>query len=169
MTGAVLVRVTLTIAALLAGSAAAGAPKHVRAKPVSESFRTVFTAPSLAGLAPQPASPDAIIAADPFEVANATALNVKVSHAFTRDAARERVAELLRYWDVRFGVKSEWHGFRVFLTGKVVGIAIRALFEVEDGDVVAMAEDPGTLLSGTARRYVEAKLRKYLSANYQEP
>ena len=98
-----------------------------------------------------------------------TALNLKVAHAFSRDAARERVAQLLRYWDKRFGLKSEWHGFRVFLTGKVLGIAIRALFEIDDANVVAMAEDPGTVFSGPARRYVDAKLRKYLNPNYQEP
>ena len=164
-----LARVPLTIAALLATSATAAAPKQLHAKPMVESVRSVFNAPSLASEAPQPIGPEATAAAEPFAVADATSLNVTVTHAFTRDAARERVSELLQYWDRRFGVKSEWHGFRVFLTGKVLGIAIRALFEVEDGDVVAMAEDPGTLLSGAARRYVEAKLRKYLSANYQEP
>ena len=159
-------RVTLLIAALLATSAGAAAPHRVRA---TCSVREVFSAPSLAGLAPQPAAPDATVGVDPFEVVRETALNLKVAHAFTRDAARERVAQLLRYWDERFGVKSEWHGFRVFLTGKVLGVAIRALFEVDDASVVAMAEDPGTVFSGAARRYVDAKLRKYLNANYQEP
>jgi hypothetical protein len=55
------------------------------------------------------------------------------------------------------------------LTGTILGIGIKALFEIEEGAVVAMAEDPGTILSGTARRYVDNKLRKYLSPTYQEP
>lgn len=162
-------RVTLSIAVLLAMTAEAAAPPKGHAKAIAGSVREVFSAPSLAGLAPQPEAPEATVGADPFEVVHETALNLKVAHAFTRDAARERVAQLLRYWDERFGLKSEWHGFRVFLTGKVLGIAIRALFEIDDANVVAMAEDPGTVFSGPARRYVDAKLRKYLNPNYREP
>lgn len=116
-----------------------------------------------------PAEPQTTTVTEPFSVAPETSLNVKVSHAFTKDLARERVSQLLAYWGRRFGVKSEWHGFRVFLTGKVLGIAIKALFEIEDGTVVAMAENPGVLLSGVAQRYVDGKLRKYLNPTYQEP
>jgi hypothetical protein len=109
------------------------------------------------------------VATEPFQVIQDTSLNLKVAHDFTRDLARERITQLLAYWAERFGVKSEWHGFRVFLTGTILGIGIKALFEIEEGAVVAMAEDPGTILSGTARRYVDNKLRKYLSPTYQEP
>jgi len=152
--------------ALVSTVAAAGTPK-VHAKSIAKPIKPAMSTSSLAVMAPQPEAAEAT-AADPFEVVHERSLSLKVSHELDRDAARERVAQLLNYWDERFGVKSEWHGFRVFLTGTVLGIAIRALFEVETGDVLAMAEDPGTIFSGAARRYVDGKLRKYLHPTYQE-
>ncbi len=113
---------------------------------------------------PEPAAP-----ADPFAVKPDGELSLTVAHSFSRADARERVSQLLAYWAERFGVQSEWHGFRVFLSGKVLGIAVRAIFEVRDANVEAMAENPGSLLAGTARRYVDAKLHKYLHPTYAEP
>ncbi len=162
-----LARAVLMVA-LVSTVAAGGVPKH--AKSIAKPKVPTFTAAPLAAMAPEPQlPPEPPATPDPFAVVHETALSLKVTHELNRDAARERVTQLLNYWDERFGVKSEWHGFRVFLTGKVLGIAIRALFEIEDADVVAMAEDPGTIFSGAARRYVDSKLRKYLHPTYQEP
>lgn len=105
----------------------------------------------------------------PFVVGTENRVQLRVTHAFSRDMARERITQLLSYWAQRFGVKSEWHGFRVFLSGRVLGVDIRALFDVHEHEVLAMASDPGTVLRSTAESYVDKKLRKYLSPGYDEP
>lgn len=164
-------RVVVTIALLTSAAASAsGRRVHSIALPKTAPVTVPeIVKPSLAAMAPEQPAPEATVTPEPFTVLEESALNLKVEHAFSKETARERVAELLAYWQERFGLKSEWRGFRVFLTGKVLGIAIRALFEIEDRDVVAMAQDPGTIFSGAARRYVDAKLRKYLSPSYEEP
>ncbi len=156
------------LAFVLFSTVTALAAPRVKAKSIAKPLVPSFNAPPISVLAPEPDA-TAVAGADPFEVVHENALSLKVDHVFSKDLARERVSQLLAYWDARFGLKSEWHGFRVFLTGKVLGIAVRALFEIEDADVVARAEDPGTLFSGAARRYVDSKLRKYLHPTYEEP
>jgi len=96
-------------------------------------------------------------------------IEVKVNHAFSRDAARERVTYLLDYWNRRFGVKAFWRGFRVYLSGKVFGIQVKAAFDVGDHQVVAMSADPGRVFRSRASDYVEQKLKKYLSPTYEDP
>lgn len=96
-------------------------------------------------------------------------IEVKVNHAFSRDAARERVSYLLEYWNRRFGVKAFWRGFRVYLSGRVWGIQVKAAFDVGDHEVVALSVDPGRVLRSRASGYVEAKLKKYLSPTYEDP
>ena len=127
--------------------------------------------PSLSALAPPLATLEATQAVEPepFVVHGENRVTLKVEHHFTRADARERVTQLLDYWSRRFGVKSEWRGYRVFLTGRVLGIDIKALFDVTDHDVLALASDPGTVLRGSAERYVDKKLHKYLSPTYDEP
>lgn len=125
----------------------------------------------LAPLAPALALPPATVEPQTPALAPSENLPVslKVAHSFTRDLARERIGQLLQYWSDRFGVKAEWQGFRVFLSGQVLGIDIQAFFDVDEHEVQALARDPGTVLRGTAERYVERKLRKYLNPNYDEP
>ncbi len=96
-------------------------------------------------------------------------IEVKVNHAFSRDAARERVSYLLDYWNRRFGVKAFWRGFRVYLSGKVFGIQVKAAFDVGDHQVVAMSADPGRVFRSRASDYVKQKLKKYLSPTYEDP
>lgn len=131
-------------------------------------------APSLTALAPVPSAIEPLEATqtnepEPFSLHGDNRVTLKVEHHFTRADARERVSQLLNYWARRFGVKSEWRGYRVFLSGRVLGIDIQALFDVTDHDVLAHASDPGTVLRGSAEAYVEKKLRKYLSPTYDEP
>lgn len=107
--------------------------------------------------------------AEPFTLDASTAIKMTVGHAFERSVARERVGYLLEYWARRFGVHSEWRGDRVFLTGSVWGVEIKAVFSVQEKAVFAMAYDPGTMLASAAQRYVNKKLRKYLHPTYEEP
>jgi hypothetical protein len=125
----------------------------------------LFASTALAGTDEPQRPPDA----DPFTLEADSSLKMTVSHLFDRAMARERVGYLLEYWARRFGVKSEWRGDRVFLTGRVWGIDIRAVFLVQDHLVLATAHDPGTWLASSARDYVHRKLRKYLHPTYDEP
>lgn len=107
--------------------------------------------------------------AEPFVLDAASAIKMSVAHAFELTEARERVGYLLDYWTRRFGVKREWRGDRVYLTGTVWGVEIKAVFRVEPRAVVAMAWDPGTMFASAAQRYVRQKLRKYLHPTYDDP
>ncbi|MCA2978194.1 MAG: polyhydroxyalkanoic acid system family protein [Myxococcaceae bacterium] len=121
---------------------------------------------ALAG--PADDAPDEL-APPPFVLESGARLSLSVGHLFNRSAARERIGHLLAYWAERFGVKSTWRGDRVFLTGRVWGIDIRAVFDVQDHLVLATAHDPGSWLTPRARDYVNQKLRKYLHPTYVEP
>jgi hypothetical protein len=105
----------------------------------------------------------------PFVIEATSALRLTVAHAFERPVARERITYLLNYWAGRFGVKNEWHGDRVFLSGKVWGVEIRAVFTVQEKAVQAIANDPRTMLASAAQGYVYKKLRKYLHPTYEDP
>jgi hypothetical protein len=106
---------------------------------------------------------------EPFALDAANALKISVAHAFDRAEARERIGYLLDYWARRFGVKREWRGDRVFLTGSVWGVEIKAIFRVDEKAVLAMAWDPGTAFASAAQHYVRKKLKKYLHPTYDEP
>lgn len=125
----------------------------------------VFTTSALAGTeeTPDQATPE------PFAIDSTTAIKMTVAHAFDRAIARERIGYLLEYWSSRFGVQKEWRGDRVFLTGRVWGVEIKAVFTVHEKTVQAMAWDPGTMFASAAQRYVDRKLRKYLHPTYDEP
>lgn len=124
---------------------------------------TLFATTAFAG--PDEASGDS----EPFVIETSSALKLTVAHAFERPVARERITYLLNYWSDRFGVLNEWHGDRVFLSGKVWGVEIRAVFTVQEKAVMAMANDPRTMLASAAQGYVYKKLRKYLHPTYDDP
>ncbi len=107
--------------------------------------------------------------ADPFTLDSASSLKLTVGHVFERSEARARISYLLEYWSKRFGVQSEWRGDRVFLTGTVWGVEIKAVFTVKERSVFAMAYDPGTVFASAAQGYVTKKLRKYLHPTYDDP
>jgi hypothetical protein len=106
---------------------------------------------------------------EPFVIEATSALKLTVAHAFDRPVARERITYLLNYWSERFGVQNQWLGDRVFLSGRVWGVEIRAVFTVADGVVLAVANDPRTMLASAAQGYVHKKLRKYLHPTYEDP
>ena len=124
---------------------------------------TLFATAALAG--PDEASAES----EPFVIEASSSLKLTVAHEFQRPIARERITYLLNYWFERFGVQNEWHGDRVFLSGKVWGVEIRAVFTVQEKSVIAVANDPRTMLASAAQGYVYKKLRKYLHPTYEDP
>lgn len=135
-------------------------------------------APDAGAPAPDSEGGDAPSGANPEEEAARTevlaaldggaTLELRVGHTFAREAAKERIGYLLDYWRGRFGVRSTWRGFRVFLSGRILGADLKAFFDVGEAAVAARAVDPG-FLGGQAIDYVERKLRKYLHPGYAEP
>lgn len=121
------------------------------------------------GSTPEQVDASELAAEGPFAIANDERISVTVPHAWRVDEALERVGYLLAYWKERFKVQAEWHGNRVWLTGKLLGRQIRAVFLVTESQVVAIASDPGWPLRGRVQPYVEAKLKKYLHPTYAEP
>lgn len=115
---------------------------------------------------PAPAAPEA---SEPIITVDGDTITLEVTHTFARASARERVGFLVDYWNKRFGVKAEWRGDRVFLTGRVFGMEIRARFDVSDTAVTGIAADPGWFWRGKAQAYVTKKLKKYLHPDYADP
>ena len=106
---------------------------------------------------------------DPFSIGESNRLSLSAPHTFAHDEVIARLGYLFSYWKKRFGIRSEWRGDRVFLSGSVYGIKIEALFSVEEGNVTAFATDPGWPGRGQVVNYVDRKLKKYLHPTYDEP
>jgi putative polyhydroxyalkanoate system protein len=85
-----------------------------------------------------------------------------VNHSLSKDQARERVQKLMTYWGDKYGVKSEWNGDQASVLGKVMGINLEANFEVRDGQVSGEGTDPGMLLRGQAKKYIQGKFDEFL-------
>jgi hypothetical protein len=81
-----------------------------------------------------------------------------VSHTLPKDEAKKRVAHLLEYWGTKYGVKSDWSGDGAKLNGKVMGINLDASIVVTDKDIQGEGTDPGMLLRGQAKSYLQKKL-----------
>lgn len=96
-------------------------------------------------------------------------LAIRVGHEFSIQTAHERLQMLLDYWSKAFGVKSLWDGQKAWISGRVMGVTVRAWLEIRDGGIGGEAVDPGPLFRGIARDYVTKKLRKYMHPQYQEP
>ncbi|MFN0061709.1 MAG: polyhydroxyalkanoic acid system family protein [Myxococcaceae bacterium] len=90
-------------------------------------------------------------------------LTFETSHSLSKAAARERVEALLRHWATKYGVQVAWEGDRVGVRGNVMGVALDAKLEISDARVFGQGTDPGLLLRGQARKYIERKLGEYLS------
>lgn len=106
---------------------------------------------------------------DSEKVLGPETITLRVGHHFSTAEAHARVQQLLDYWKSRFGVKQDWTGERVWVSGSIIGVDFRAFLEVRDGTVQCESTDPGGLWRGFARDYVGKKLRKYLHPRYEEP
>ncbi|HLT30144.1 MAG TPA: polyhydroxyalkanoic acid system family protein [Myxococcaceae bacterium] len=91
-----------------------------------------------------------------------------VNHSLSKDQARERVQKLMGYWADKYGVKSEWNGDQASVLGKVMGINLEANFEVRDGQVCGEGTDPGMLLRGQAKKYIQKKFDEFLDPTKSE-
>ena len=89
-------------------------------------------------------------------------LKFNVPHTLTREDAKARVEELTRYWAQKHGVQISWAGESASFAGKVMGVSLQASIQVTDREVAGEATDPGLLLRGQARRYLEEKFKAYL-------
>lgn len=126
-------------------------------RPLALLVTLALAAPALADEAP------------PFEIPAEHRISLAVPHAWPRAEARARIGYLLEYWRSRFGVKSQWQGEQVYLSGRVHGMRIEARFELGEAQVAALAADPGWLWRGKVHTYVLRKLQKYLHPTYAEP
>ncbi len=106
--------------------------------------------------------------AQPQKVLGKDTITLNVDHKFSTAEAHVRVQQLLDYWKARFGLKQDWSGERVWVTGSIIGVDFTAYLEVKDGLVRCESTDPG-VWRGFARDYVSKKLRKYLHPQYAEP
>lgn len=84
-------------------------------------------------------------------------MKFEVSHSLPKDEAKKRVEQLLHYWGSKYGVKSDWSGDGAKLNGKVMGINLDASFVITDKAIQGEGTDPGMLLRGQAKAYLQKK------------
>ena len=85
-------------------------------------------------------------------------------HGLPKDEARKRIEQLVKYWIGKYGVAAQWSGDSAHISGKVMGIKLDAKLAVSDRNVGGEATDPGMLLRGKARSYLEHKFVSYLDS-----
>ena len=84
-------------------------------------------------------------------------LKFEVPHSLPKDEVKKRVEQLLSYWGTKYGVKADWSGDGAKLNGKVMGINLDASFVITDKAVQGEGTDPGMLLRGQAKAYLQKK------------
>ena len=89
-------------------------------------------------------------------------MKFEVSHSLPKDEVRKRVEQLLQYWGTKYGVKSDWSADGAKLNGKVMGINLDASFVITDKAVSGEGTDPGMLLRGQAKSYLQKKFSTVL-------
>ncbi len=128
---------------------------------LSLTFAIIFASASYADEEPAPAQP--------FEVTDDRRISVSVAYHFAKAEALERLGYLLDYWKRAFDIRHEWHGNDVFISGSIFGLKVKARFSVVEGEIVAVAADPGWPWRGRAEGYVTGKLKKYMHPTYDDP
>jgi Putative polyhydroxyalkanoic acid system protein (PHA_gran_rgn) len=84
-------------------------------------------------------------------------MKFEVPHTLSKDDARKRVEQLLKYWAEKYGVKADWSGDGAKVIGKVMGINLDANFTITEGAIKGEGTDPGMLLRGQAKSYLQKK------------
>jgi hypothetical protein len=92
-------------------------------------------------------------------------LKFDIPHKLTKDEAMARVKRLIADWGEKYKVQATWEGDLARLSGRVMGINIEADVRISDQEVSGEATDPGMLLRGRARSYLEEKFTAYLDPN----
>ena len=89
-------------------------------------------------------------------------MKFEVPHSLSKDEARKRVEQLLKYWTEKYGMKANWAGDGAKVIGKVMGIQLDASFVITDKAVAGEGTDPGMLLRGQAKSYLQKKFSTVL-------
>jgi hypothetical protein len=89
-------------------------------------------------------------------------MKFEVPHSLPQAEAKKRVEQLLQYWGGKYGVKAAWVGEAAKVTGKVMGINLDASFQVTDNAIQGEGTDPGMLLRGQAKSYLQKKFSAVL-------
>lgn len=89
-------------------------------------------------------------------------MKFEVSHSLPKPEARQRIEQLLKYWQEKYGVQSSWTTEGAKLNGKVMGISLDASFTITDRAIQGEGTDPGMLLRGKAKDYLQKKFTTVL-------
>ncbi|MET0401586.1 MAG: polyhydroxyalkanoic acid system family protein [Cystobacter sp.] len=92
-------------------------------------------------------------------------MKFEIPHTLNKDQARQRVEQLLAYWKSKYGVQSNWSGDGAKVSGKVMGISLDANFTITDGVIQGEGTDPGMLLRGKAKSYIQDKFSSVLDSS----
>ncbi|WP_163992608.1 polyhydroxyalkanoic acid system family protein [Pyxidicoccus caerfyrddinensis] len=85
-----------------------------------------------------------------------------IPHTLPKEEVKQRVEQLLKYWNSKYGVKADWAGDGAKIAGKVMGIQMDASFVITDNQVQGEGTDPGMLLRGKAKSYLQDKFASVL-------
>jgi hypothetical protein len=91
-------------------------------------------------------------------------LKFDVPNTLPVEEAKKRVEALLAYWKRKYGVSSTWSGVSATMQGKAMGVSIDGKLTVEAARIAGEAVDPGMLLRGQAKKYLERKFAEYLDS-----
>ena len=89
-------------------------------------------------------------------------ITFEMAHRLGKDEAKQRIEALTQYWGRKYGVATNWNGDSVDFKGKVMGVSLDGTLRILDDKVSGDATDPGMLLRGQAKKYVERKFATYL-------
>jgi hypothetical protein len=89
-------------------------------------------------------------------------MKFEVSHSLSKDEAKQRVEQLLKYWSSKYGMKTTWSDAEAQVSGKVMGITLDARITITDKMVQGEGTDPGLLLRGKTKSYLQDKLSTVL-------
>ncbi len=96
-------------------------------------------------------------------------MKFEVPHSLPKDEVKKRVELLLQYWGTKYGVKAEWAAEGARIIGKVMGIQLDASFVITDKAVQGEGTDPGMLLRGQAKSYLQKKFATALDPQKSLP
>jgi hypothetical protein len=89
-------------------------------------------------------------------------IKLEIPHSLPLEEAKARVQALLDYWSRKYGVRATWAGDKATFAGKAMGISIDGHLTVTPQRIDGQASDPGMLLRGQAKKYLDRKFADYL-------
>lgn len=89
-------------------------------------------------------------------------MKFSVPHTLSQEEAQKRLEALIAHWSQKYGIQHRWTGPTASVSGKVMGMNLDASVRVSGQSIDGETSDPGILLRGQAKKYLEERLRKYL-------